>query len=90
MLLCFIEVTRYFKIDYKETLMLAVRFYIAMNSLVSYYGHILKNSKPVNDFSARLETLPHCCIIFVHCRLLNYSFHSVLQCVHKILRFDTV
>lgn len=39
---------QYFKIDYKRTLILAMRFYIQVNSLVSCYSHILKNLKPVS------------------------------------------
>lgn len=52
-----IEITQYFKIDDKKTLLLAMMFYIQMNSLVSYYSHIVKNSRPVSHFSASLEML---------------------------------
>lgn len=54
------------------------------------YSHVSKNSKHVNYFSALLEVLLQCCITFIHYHLLTYSFYSVLQCVRKILHFDTV
>lgn len=57
LLLCFIEVTQCFEIGYKKTLVLALRFYVQTNSLVSYYSHILKNLKPVSYFLKKFRNV---------------------------------